>query len=414
MSDDTLERLHLDGLNAPLAIGNPTVVRPLLDPVLGAWRPSVLDDTQPATTPFATLRPAEKGRWSLEAPLAEKPIALHDPVNAICDLVVELSWERLRSRPDLLCLHAAALMFGDSLVIFPNARRAGKSLLSATLSSLGHAVFSDDFVPVAIDPDTQTICGLANGIAPRLRLPLPEDLPASLDSWITDRIGPRNKQYGYLTGIDLPKSGTTAPLGAVVVLDRDPDLTEPASLAPISQEEAMAALVTQNFGRQVHAGAILKLMAALTGSVPTLRLRYNAVDEAAALLDQSPLLRDLPAARMPQPDQNGGVPLAPLDVLPVPETESLRLEQVFAKLPNYTEVETQTGLYLADGLGVAIHRLNPVSGVIWKLIDERLSGTEMASVMQELYPDIAVDRLAADTLGALRFLTKHWLIAADD
>lgn len=411
MRDETFENIRYHGLKSPLRVACPDVVRPLLDPILKAW-PSMVDSDDPANAaPFATLGPCENGRWSLEAPMAQNPIARHNPVNAICDLVVEMSWERLRSRPELLCLHAAALTFGDRLVIFPNARRAGKSLLSATLSQLGHGVFSDDFVPLAVDAETQVISGIANGIAPRLRLPVPDNLSASLDAWITDRIGPANRQYGYLTGIDLPQSGTSAPVGAVVVLQRDPDLAEPASLTPVSQDEAMAALVMQNFGRQVHAGAILTVTDALTRSVPVLRLRYNAVEEAAALLSQSPLLRDLPAARMPKTGQTGTLPLASLDVAQVQLSAPVDLVQTFDKLPGYTEIETEAGLYLADGSGVAIHRLNSVSTVIWRLLDDPLSGADMVGVMQEIYPDIAGDRLHVDVQGALRFLIQQRLIA---
>jgi len=413
MSDETFAYIRFDGLNAPLRVGSPEVVRPLLDPILAAWPPPDGDSDPAAGAPFATLRPTENERWSLEAPLAEKSVALHNPVNAICDLVVEMSWERLRSQPELLCLHAAALTFDDRLVIFPNARRAGKSLLTATLARLGHRVFSDDFVPLGVDAKTQQISGIANGIAPRLRLPLPDNISSSLTSWISDRIGPANKQYGYLTGIELPRSGTAAPVGAVVVLERDPELAGAAVLEPVIQDEALAALVKQNFGRQVHAGAILAVTAALTRSVPVLRLRYNGVEEAAALLDQNEALRNLPAARVPKADHPGTGRPAPLAGLPVPETASIGLDLVYHKQPDYTEVATETGLYLADGHGISIHRLNPVSSVIWRLLDEKMTGADMVGVMQELYRDIEIARLRGDTLGALQFLAKHRLIEAN-
>jgi len=413
MSDETFAYIRFDGLNAPLRVGSPEVVRPLLDPILAAWPPPDGDSDPAAGAPFATLRPTENERWSLEAPLAEKSVALHNPVNAICDLVVEMSWERLRSQPELLCLHAAALTFDDRLVIFPNARRAGKSLLTATLARLGHRVFSDDFVPLGVDAKTQQISGIANGIAPRLRLPLPDNISSSLTSWISDRIGPANKQYGYLTGIELPRSGTAAPVGAVVVLERDPELAGAAVLEPVIQDEALAALVKQNFGRQVHAGAILAVTAALTRSVPVLRLRYNGVEEAAALLDQNEALRNLPAARVPKADHPGTGRPAPSAGLPVPETASIGLDQVYHKQPDYTEVATETGLYLADGHGISIHRLNPVSSVIWRLLDEKMTGADMVGVMKELYRDIEIARLRGDTLGALQFLAKHRLIEAN-
>lgn len=411
MADSPVQSLGFAGLDTPLHVANPAVVRPLLDPVMAAWPFTVTENDPPASAAFATISPTEAGKWRLEAPLAAKPVTEYDPVNAICDLVVEMSWERLRSRPDLLCLHAAALTFNDRLVIFPNARRAGKSLLSATLAQRGHAVFSDDFVPLQVTPQTGAISGIANGIAPRLRLPLPDNLSATLHSWIMDRIAVRNKQYGYLTGIDLPQSGTTAPVGAIVVLEGDPTMTEPASLTPVTQEAAMASLVTQNFGRQVHAGAILRVAEALTRTVPVLRLRYNSVEDAAALLHETPLLRDLPAAQMAEADMSATLPLAPLDLPDVVVDRPVDLDCHFAKLPDFTALETGTALYLADGDGFAIHRLNPVSAIIWTLLDEGLTGAEMVEVMQELYGDVPAERLRADVAGALEFLWQERLIA---
>ncbi len=410
MQDKTTHNIHLKGLNAPLRVKEPDVVLPLLDPILGGW-PAFDAGPEACDVPsFASLHPEADGRWTLEAPLAEKPRAKHNPINAICDLIVELSWERLRSQPDLLCLHAAALKFGDQLVIFPNARRAGKSVLTATLAQLGHDVFSDDFVPLAVDQKTGVIAGMANGIAPRLRLPLPDNLTPRLRDWITGHIGPANKQYGYLTGIDLPTSGTLAPVGAVVVLERVPDLAEPASLTPVGQDAAMAALVSQNFGRQVHAGAILQVTDALTRSVPVLRLRYDRVEEAAELLNQSAALHDLPAAQMPQVDQRDPLPLALLDATKSQDVTALDLDATFAQVPGFTQVQTEASLYLADARGVTIHRLNPVSNVIWALLDTPLSGVEMVDVLQELYPDVGPAQLRNDVLAAVQFMVRQYLV----
>ena len=203
------------GLDQPVDVTEPEAVLPLMQPIFTSWPHEPVAEGGP---PFAQIGPSGDGRkWRLKAPRADKRDGLYDPVNAICDLICEMSWERLRSRPDLLCLHAAAVVFGDRLVMFPNQRRAGKSLLTATLARHGHAVFTDDFVPLAVDPETRVISGVANGIAPRLRLPLPDTLTAEHADWINAHITTRNKQYGYLSEIDLPQSGTEMPVGG----DRD-------------------------------------------------------------------------------------------------------------------------------------------------------------------------------------------------
>lgn len=410
MSRPSAQLLSFEGLDAPLHVSQPDVLRPLLDPVLAAlpYRQIAGDDPQ-ATTAFASIGPADEGKWRLEAPLAVKPVTLHEPIDAICDLVVEMSWERLRSRPDLLCLHAAAIAFGDRLVVFPNARRAGKSLLTATLAKLGHVVFSDDFVPVAVDTEARTICGLANGIAPRLRLPLPPHLPPDLAGWITARIGPANKRYGYLTGITLPQAGTATPIGAVVLLDREEGRTFPAALEPVSDDDAIAALVLQNFGRQVHAGAILSVVAAIADSVPVFRLVYDDVAEAAALLHESPALADLPAAAPPSaryPSTKVRAPVSGDFDAPSPRfTADMRC----VRIAGYVAVQTDEAIYLADPQGRAIHRCNALSALIWTLMEEPATLDEVVAVMQDIFADIPPTQLRADAQSALQFLLQHQL-----
>ena len=396
------------GLKNPVRLDQPDIVLPLMRRVFANWPHEAVAETG---TPFAQIGPVEDGaKWRLVAPLAEKPQSILQPVNAICDLVCEVSWERLRSRPDLLCLHAAAVPFGDRLVIFPNQRRAGKSLLTATLARKGHAVFTDDFVPLAVDAETRIISGVANGIAPRLRLPLPETLAPEHAAWIEAHITTRNKQYGYLSEIDLPLSGTEMPVGAIVMLDRDMELQTPATLSPVAADEAFAAIMKQNFGRQVHSGAILTITEAITASVPVLRLTYRDVEEAAELLRNSDLLADLPAARITAEGR-------PMPDLPAPVGTPFRAPEgpfdpalTYKRCAGVTEVATSQAIYLADREGYAIHRLNPSLSLIWVMLEEPAPLQLLAEVLQDLYPDVPPEQLRADARQALVFLWKKRLI----
>ena len=402
--------LHFDGLKPPVRITDPDVVMPLLAPAFRQW-PFKEAPVDTAVAPFAMIGPAEDGvKWRLTTPLGEKEEVLRDPIDGICDLIVEISWERLRSRPDLLCLHAAAVPFGDRLVLFPNTRRAGKSLLSATLARRGFPVFTDDFIPLAVDPVTRVISGVANGIAPRLRLPVPETLAEDHAAWIYDHITSRNKRYGYLSEIDLPLSGTEMPVGAIVLLDRDMEMAGPPQLSKVGADEAIAAVVKQNFGRQVHAGAILTITEVIAMSVPVMRLTYHDVDAAAELLSQTPALKNLPAARIsaegrPTPDR-----LAPVGTARPEPPEPFDMGLTFARVPGYTEVETDQTVYLASARGMTIQRLNPVSVMIWKLMEEPISGEDIVAVLAEVFPDVAPETLQGDTRTALRYLIKDGLV----
>lgn len=395
------------GLKNPVRLDQPDIVLPLMRWVFANWPHEAVAENG---TPFAQIGPVEDGtKWRLVAPLAEKPDSILQPVNAICDLVCEVSWERLRSRPDLLCLHAAAVPFGDRLVIFPNQRRAGKSLLTATLARKGHAVFTDDFVPLAVDPETRIISGVANGIAPRLRLPLPDTLSPEHAAWIEAHITTRNKQYGYLSEIDLPLSGTEMPVGAIVMLDRDMELQTPATLSPVAADEAFAAIMKQNFGRQVHSGAILTITEAITASVPVLRLTYRDVDEAAELLRNNALLSDLPAARITAEGR-------PMPDLPAPVKTPFRAPEgpfdpalTYKRADGVVAVQTEQAIYVADPLGHAIRRLNASLSIFWTLLEEPVTASEMAAVMQEIYPDVPPAQLHADAEQAVRFLWEKRL-----
>lgn len=399
-----------EGLDNPVCLAEPETVLPLMTPIFAGWPHEAVAG---GGTPFASIGPSEDGdKWRLVTPRADKQDSLLQPVNAICDLICEMSWERLRSRPDLLCLHAAAVVFGNRLVIFPNQRRAGKSLLTATLARRGHPVFTDDFVPLAVDPQTRVISGVANGIAPRLRLPLPDTLAPDHAAWIDAHITTRNKQYGYLSEIDLPRSGSELPLGAIVMLDRDMTLEGPATLAPVSADEAFAVIMKQNFGRQVHAGAILAVAEAMTKTVPVLRMTYRDVEEAAVLLDTTDLLQDMPTARITAEGRQMPTRPAPLDMRKDRSRDEAQMGCLYARVPGYTEVETDQAIYLASELGLAIRKLNPLSMMIWKLLEEAVSGDIIVSVLVELFPDIPQAQLAQDVSAGLTFMLREGLIAA--
>ncbi|MEO0905485.1 MAG: PqqD family protein, partial [Pseudomonadota bacterium] len=87
------------------------------------------------------------------------------------------------------------------------------------------------------------------------------------------------------------------------------------------------------------------------------------------------------------------------------------LDATFAQVPGFTQVQTEASLYLADARGVTIHRLNPVSNVIWALLDAPLTGVEMVDVLQELYPDVGPAQLRKDALSALQFMVQRHLVA---
>lgn len=378
------------GIAAPLRLTGAETILPVLQEVAFGW-PCRTDATDPQAAPFFSIAAsAEDALFTCESHVQGTAPRRFDAVNAICDAMVGLALALPAEHPDLICLHAAAVAIGGRLVVFPNVQRAGKSTLSAALARSGHALFSDDVVPLSFAPDGSAR-GHAMGIAPRLRLPLPEALGQGFRDWAEGVGGPRNRQYLYLTLPTQPPRGAVLPLGAFVILDRK-DTPVDARLEPVGPEVAMDALLFQNFTRDRHSGDILQVMAAVLSDRPVFRLRYHDLGGAVACLEQEfghwpdtlPAETDMPTQRFR---------LADLDAA-LPETgpEGRPLKQ----RPGTTEVWLGERLYLADAAGRAIHRIDPLGAVIWQVLAEPTAPDEIATLLVETFPETPRDRIEAD------------------
>lgn len=397
--------IHYHALDRPARLVHPDVLLPLVSAVVKAW-PAELTAAAPDADPFVTLRPLETGTWELDAHLGDGARSF-DPVNAVCDFVAELSWERIRSHPDLLCLHAAGVDFSGRLVLFPSARRAGKSTLAAALARLGHRLYSDDFVPVEIAAPDGLVQGHANGIAPRLRLPLPDDSSAAFRDWVGADPGPANSQYKYLATAPLAPANETLPLGAIVVLDRQDEGPAPR-LEPIPPEEALSRLILQNFARATHAGDILRATRAITAGLPTFRLTYRDFEAAADFLHRAPELAGLDVAHITGPRPEGRMAVLPEELA----AENLVFDTgtAYVQRPGLTKTGAGDDWFLADGDGTSIHRLNAGSALIWRLVEEPMRLDDLVAVIGELYPDAGAEQVAADAERTLRAFLSHRLI----
>ncbi|WP_165352805.1 PqqD family peptide modification chaperone [Loktanella sp. IMCC34160] len=392
-----------DGLESPLQLNDPAIVD-LATRILHGW-PVQDCPTDNHRDPFAEVSILGSDKWRVRAPQGATPEQVHDPVNAICDLIVEISWEQLRSRSDLLCLHAAAVEFDGRLVLMPNARRAGKSTLAVALAQLGHRVFTDDFLPIQRDPSTGALSGLANGIAPRLRIPVPQGVSDRFRAFVDGDGGPQNRQYKYLTDCPVPPHGTTAPIGAIVLLDRQ-DTPQVSRLESLSDADAISSLILQNFARHLNGGAILKALAALAEQLPCYRLVYSDVESAAALLSTCPELAALPAAHVDEPLDGRPSPLKTYQGSP----HGLQHGAPALRLDGCEEVVCGSETFVATPDGRAIHRLNPGLGLYWRLLAEPTTVTETTEILAEIYPEVEIAQLRVDAGAAFDQLHHLGLI----
>jgi hypothetical protein len=188
----------------------------------------------------------------------------------------------LADHPELLCLHAGAVDFGPGLVCFPSVRKSGKSTLCVALAARGYNFYCDDVLPV----EPRSLDGIAMGIAPVLRKPLPPSLGESLRAFIAKHAGPGNEKRTYVClGPEHAASfGQRKLIQALVLLDRRE--TARASLEPIAKQETMRELVMQNFGARSSPTLVLDSFAKLIETRNCFRMIYADVMEAADLLGE--------------------------------------------------------------------------------------------------------------------------------
>lgn len=402
-SMDGARDIVFEGLSAPLRLIGAAGVLPLFRRIVAGWRWHCRP-ADPEARPFYTIRAVgDAPLLCCDCHVEERPQRWFDPVNAVCDAVSVLALALPAERPEVICLHAAAVAMAGRLVVFPNIRRAGKSTLSAALARAGHAVFSDDVLPVHWSDAGQAF-GSAMGCAPRLRLPLPESAGQGFRNWVAGVAGPANAQYQYLALPDQPPHGAVLPLGAFVILDRQ-DGTVAARLERVSPDVAMDALLFQNFTRDRHSADILEAIGRTLAERPAYRLTYSDLDSAVACLEGAfaawPDAAPEPAAgrtfRMAEPQAAAGQPPT--------------LDRPLVQRAGCLSVTIGDKLYLSDPEGRAIHRTDPLAAAIWELLADPIPGAELLGLLAEGFPDTAPDQIAADLTRLLTRMHGNGLIA---
>jgi hypothetical protein len=184
-------------------------------------------------------------------------------------------------------LHASALVIGEDAIAFLGPQRSGKSTLAAALLRVGATLLTDDALPLAVRDDG--ICGYPGLPFMKLwretahhTLNLGDDLP---------RLVPGvDKRLLELEG-RFPVAPEPATLRALYVLNRyDPVRTGRSDIAlePLTQKEALLALLAHTFGRAYLLPGddrqALPLFARLLAQSPVSLLSYpSGFDQQAAV-----------------------------------------------------------------------------------------------------------------------------------
>jgi len=349
-------------------------------------------------SPVLSLR-LENNNYVLESDWLEKPAYRKNEDAAICLLVAELMRAYVHEDRELLCLHGAAAEFAGKLVLFPSNYRAGKSILSACLAASGVRLFGDDVLPISL-LDAE---GIAPGFAPRLRLPLPDNLGSETCDFIDKHNRLQGEQYLYLdleSDVLAPR-GFQLPIGAFVLLERE-EGTRPL-LEIVSEVEVLRQVIWQNFARETEAPKILRVLSELVASSQRFRLRYDRAEDAVRLLLE--IFSDWSA-------QSGN---RTHDVAMADRQTSVAhhlLPGCYLRNPDISIVQIEDQMFLADGQGATIHHLNSIGTAIWSLLAEPMTADEMTNLLMAAFPDHEPGSIESDLSSLIdELLSKNLLLA---
>jgi len=209
--------------------------------------------------------------WTIWPP----PLTLEDTATYLLGPVMAFVL-RLRG---IVCLHASAVAVEERALALLGPGGAGKSTTAAAFARLGHAVLSDDALPVL----ERGQAFLAQPAYPRVRL-WPESVRALYG---TDEALPLltpNWDKRYLT---LDENGESfqsdpLPLAAVYLLDERTEEAGPA-IETVAPAEALVALITHSYVNYLLDKAMrsqeFEFLGRLVNRVPVLRVRPQAGPE---------------------------------------------------------------------------------------------------------------------------------------
>jgi len=198
----------------------------------------------------------DNGIYRLSTSWQDEVKSYTDKVDVLCSLVAKLAKASSFSDLETLYLHAASVVINGRLVVFPSKYRAGKSFLTTCLTAAGCTYFGDDVFPLTLDHCQ----GRSQGVAPRLRLPLPITTDSESKRFIEEYTAIRGKRYAYL---DFDRQLRVArndklDIGAFVLLERQEGID--AQLEELPAATIFQQLIKQNFAREVDGSRILSTL----------------------------------------------------------------------------------------------------------------------------------------------------------
>ncbi|MDN6321758.1 MAG: PqqD family protein [Halomonas sp.] len=382
-SDAVVTDYALPGIGPCLRLVDAQPLLPVLQAAIPGW--TLTQSPLQPPPPEICVWQQEEGFWQ-QAPALSQGMWLETPVSTACSVIADLSGAYLRRNPDYIGLHCGAVEIDGQLVIFPESHRAGKSTLTCAFAAAGYRVFGDDVV--ALTPEGK---GVALGVAPRLRLPLPTAIAREFHDFSHRYKGPFDGRYSYLA-LDktlLASHGEQCPVGAILLIDRDNSVTSP-QLTPLQHGEGLWLLLKQNFADTLSDQELLAKFWPLVQRMPCFLLRYSDAYQAAAFVG-----RELKGALHAQPSTytSPSLPAAssPAAALERSDQRYWRARQTAHEYPLGDE------LFVITEEGGTIHRMNVTSRAVWALLQhEAMNVEELSQTLVAFFMPVSLEQVRRD------------------
>jgi len=396
--------LLFDRIPAPVSLDSPHLLN-LFERHFAQW-PFAISATPDGRTPFLSVRQKRRG-YQVHSTAGTETYRHRSAAALLCDVGIDLAEEAVRHHPDWLCLHCSAVSARGRLMVFPNTNRAGKSLLAASFLPLGARILADDLLAITSDAH-----GVAFGLPPRLRLPLPSS-SHRLARHMESLDGEQDSQYRFLyAGSEgLASCGETQPLGAFIIPLRGAH--SGVSLTRLSPAAGLQYLAYQFQMGDGQAGTVFKRAYQLCRTVPLWQMEYEDAEEAAAFLLHGPQSEALFF-----PAKSSETLLNPSSFAAGFQDEDRPLP-IHRKTPclrrqGVTEHRVDACAYLVSPEQDAIFFLNPLGHALWALLEEPTSVHEAVELLGPVYPQIPLADLERDMAAFFGSLLNKGLIQEEE
>lgn len=372
--------ISFPGLGRCLRVHKAPEVVEALGQALPGWPLTIT--TARGLAPAIRLR-RHPGGYLQRSPRLPRGLELPTPTSAVCSLIADLGGDYLDREVSLLGLHCASVEVGGRLALFPEGHRAGKSTLAVAFAAAGYRLFGDDVLGLTREGE-----GVALGMAPRLRLSLPESVSPRLVEYAEAHAGPEDERYRFVLppGQGLARHGEQCPVGALILLERDDRLTCP-DVIRLQPGEGLLQLLTQNFAYHARPEALMAHLLPLMERVPCLLLRYAEPLVAARHLGA--VLEGYMAEGGAGEGESVGA--AAFSSRRAGREGARTSGPVPAQRRWVTSREARTyplgrELFLIQSGSGEIHRLNETGAMIWRLLSqESLGGEELGELLAEYF-----------------------------